>query len=110
MTKKIIVPAPGAWPAFDTSVGIVQELLNKGDEVEFLLCSAKKVFCPANPFLDKLGVGQITCALCKFESRKKLSKLRNTNKLKIIPLADGPVTSQSVEKQYFNSNMQKMCF
>jgi len=110
MTRKIIIPAPGAWPAFDTSVGIAQELLNKGDAVEFLLCSGNKVHCPANPFINTLGVGQITCSLCKLESRKKLSKLRNTDKLKISPLADGIINSQLVEKEYFDSDNQKMSF
>ena len=70
MTRKIIVPAPGAWPAFDTSVGITQELLNKGDSVEFLLCSGNKIFCPANPFINELVIGRATCSLCKLQSRK----------------------------------------
>lgn len=110
MTKKIIIPAPGAWNAFDTSLGIAQELLNRGDEVEFLLCSANKIYCPANPFLNKPVVGQITCSLCKFESSQKLSKLRNNDKLKIIPLEDGPKISYSIEKEYFDSDLQKMSF
>lgn len=110
MTRKIIIPAPGAWPAFDTSVGIAQELLNKGDAVEFLLCSGNKVHCPGNPFINTFGVGQITCSLCKLESSKKLSRLRNTDKLKISPLPDSTINSQLVEKEYFDSDIQKMSF
>lgn len=107
---KILIPAPAAWPAFDTSLGIAQQLLNRGEHVKILTCSGNKTFCPANPFINKIVIGKLTCHLCKKVSKSKISRIKNSENLKISSLTEYEKITQSLDKVIFDEDIQRMSY